>query len=408
MYSSIHCSLIRIFLFLLIGSSSAVLGTIHQPHFLLTNIDRYRSTWQDQGFEVEFAYIADFSGALTGGVKTGGTYLQSIDIITSLDLKKTFGWPGATVLFYGQGNHGGDPSAKYTGDTQGFNNIEADDNWRLYSFYIQQKWAADRFSALFGFYDLNSEFDVREAAGLFINSSQGIGPDLAQMGKDGPSIFPKPSLGFRLRGTFPQNLYMQVAAFNDVAGGPESAQHPLETDDGLFFIGEIGYQGIESSTTKYGIGLWRHSGQFIDLRTDDKRSGNWGAYALAESAIYINSISKQQLTCSGRLGIASPIINQFSIFGTIGLIYNGLFTSHPEDQLGLALALATNGKHFNQARQNDGLVTQYGEWIVEFTYRHQSTSWWSIQPNLQYIIYPGEIEKKESTLAFVLRSEFIF
>ena len=103
MYSSIHCSLIRIFLFLLIGSSSAVLGTIHQPHFLLTNIDRYRSTWQDQGFEVEFAYIADFSGALTGGIKTGGTYLQSIDIITSRKVMSLYRYP---KVVFGRGTRG--------------------------------------------------------------------------------------------------------------------------------------------------------------------------------------------------------------------------------------------------------------------------------------------------------------
>jgi porin len=48
-----------------------------------------------------------------------------------------------------------------------------------------------------GLYDLNSEFDVIEAAALFLNPSHGIGPDFAQSGRNGPSIFPVTSLAIR-------------------------------------------------------------------------------------------------------------------------------------------------------------------------------------------------------------------
>ena len=44
----------------------------------------------------------------------------------------------------------------------------------------------NRFSALFGRYDLNSEFYRLQSAGLFLNSSFGIGPEFSLSGQNGP------------------------------------------------------------------------------------------------------------------------------------------------------------------------------------------------------------------------------
>ena len=53
-------------------------------------------------------------------------------------------------------------------------------------------------SLLGGIYDLNSEFDRLQAAGLFLNSSFGVTPEIAQSGETGPSIFPRTAAGLRL------------------------------------------------------------------------------------------------------------------------------------------------------------------------------------------------------------------
>jgi carbohydrate-selective porin OprB len=51
----------------------------------------------------------------------------------------------------------------------------------------------NQFSVLAGLYELNSEFYRLQSAGLFLNSSFGIGPEFSQSGLEGPSIFPSTS-----------------------------------------------------------------------------------------------------------------------------------------------------------------------------------------------------------------------
>ena len=75
-------------------------------------------------------------------------------------------------------------------------------------------------SLLLGLYDLNSEFDVIETAGLFLNSSFGIGAEYGSSGRNGPSIFPATSFGARLSGQPVQSLFIRGAVLDGVPGDP--------------------------------------------------------------------------------------------------------------------------------------------------------------------------------------------
>ena len=71
---------------------------------------------------------------------------------------------------------------------------------------------------LVGLYDLNTEFDALESAGLFLNSSQGIGPEFAQSGLNGPSIFPTTTLGLRAKWAPGSRFYLESVVLNGLAG----------------------------------------------------------------------------------------------------------------------------------------------------------------------------------------------
>lgn len=77
--------------------------------------------------------------------------------------------------------------------------IDADNTWKIYEAWFQQKLFGDNLSILTGLFDLNSEFDLIETAGLFLNSSQGIGSNFSQTGLNCPSIFPNTSLWLRTK-----------------------------------------------------------------------------------------------------------------------------------------------------------------------------------------------------------------
>ena len=92
-------------------------------------------------------------------------------------------------------NNGSTFSDELVGDLQVISNIDASHAWRVFEFWYE--FGEGPWSVRTGLYDLNSEFDVNETGGLFLNSSHGMGPDFSQTGENGPSIFPVSSLALR-------------------------------------------------------------------------------------------------------------------------------------------------------------------------------------------------------------------
>ena len=147
---------------------------------------------------LQLTYTAEVMGNASGGLRRGTRYLDNLDIVFEADMEKLVGWTGAQVHVYGLYNNGKSIS-DLVGDTQAVSNIEAGTQAiRLCEAWVDQK-IGDRLSVKAGLYDLNSEFDALDAAGLFVSSPHGIGTDFAQSGRNGPSIFPSTSLATRVQ-----------------------------------------------------------------------------------------------------------------------------------------------------------------------------------------------------------------
>jgi porin len=56
--------------------------------------------------------------------------------------------------------------------------------------------------------------------------------------------------------------------------------------------------------------------------------------------------------------------------------------------VGLAVAAARNGSHYERAQTTAG-IPAVGETTVELTYLAQIGSWLGVQPDVQYVIHPG-------------------
>jgi carbohydrate-selective porin OprB len=158
--------------------------------------DNLQKQLDNRGIQFGIRYDGEIFTNTSGGLRRGTTYLGNLNLQLTLDAQRLVGWPGATVFLYGLGIHGGHPS-RFVGDAQGVSNIEAPAKWKIEEGWIQQNLFGNRFSVLFGRYDLNSEFYRLQSAALFLNSSFGIGPEFSESGVEGPSIFPNTSVGVR-------------------------------------------------------------------------------------------------------------------------------------------------------------------------------------------------------------------
>lgn len=380
-----------------------------------------RSRLEESGISFELVYTGELSSNVNGGVAQRSEYLENGDIVLSIDAEQLMNWRGASFSFYVLGDRGGSPSENI-GDMQTASNIDADDTWKLYEAWYQQNLASDRLSFLFGLYDLNSEFDAIETAGLFLNSSFGIGPDYSQSGQNGPSIFPSTSLALRTRVQLSQSVYVQTAALDGVSGDPDNpsgTQIKFGHGDGVLIATEIGYltgtsEDSDAPYSKYALGTWVYSAKFDDILEVDgsgdptRHSGNSGLYLFGEQTVYRKQDPSHNLALFARIGFANTRINQIGSYIGGGIVASGLIFGRDEDQFGLAVAAAFNGSRFKQAQRDAGSPVDGAEITFELSYSSQILPQLIIHPDLQYVINPGTNPGVKNALVLGTRFELTF
>jgi porin len=364
------------------------------------------------GVAFEAVYTSEVFSNLSGGLKEDTEYLDNLDLVLNIDGEKVFGIPSATISLYVIANSGSDLSGNVVGDLQSVSNIDAPQAAKLYEAWWNQGFVNDALSLKFGLYDLNSEFDVIETAGRFINSSHGIGPDFSQSGQNGPSIFPTTGLALRILAELGEG-YAMLAVLDGVPGHPDRSTGThirLDSDDGVLSVMEMGWLPDDASGvySKMALGLWGYSKEFDEILNPGELSSSRGGYVLAERQLTQESSDPSQgLAVFGRYGVAGSEVNQLGSYLGLGVVYTGLFEGREGDQLGLAIAKANNGDEYRMAEQLAGTPVDDAETNVELTYSAQVNSWLRVQPDIQYVINPGTRKNFNNTTIIGVRLEII-
>ncbi len=382
-------------------------------NYIFGNWKKSRIALEEAGILLELVYKGEFWGVASGNVPKGTAYDDNIDIVLSLDFGSLMGWDGASFTFYGLGNNGSDIN-EYVGSAMGVTNIAAPNAWKLYNIYLEQLLLDGHLSLLFGLYDYNSEFDVKETASLFISPTFGIGHDIAQSGENGPSIFPTASLGLRVKAIPFDHTYVQAVVLDGVPGdpnNPKGAEIILKKTDGLLISGEAGYitGDDEDSGERYSkssIGFWYYTDNYDHFVTGIK---NYGFYTLFEQSIYHEEDDPaQNLAFFSRLGVAYDVVNDFDYYIGGGLVYTGLIPGRDEDKLGLAFATSHSSFPFREQKILDGVHNEPFETDIELTYRLQITPAIALQPDVQFFFSPAYLDKSERVIAAGTRLELNF
>lgn len=371
---------------------------------------------QEEGsaYELDITYTGEVWRNTRGGIRTGNSYLDNLDVQLAIDGERAWGVPGLTVFGYLLHNNGGSVTEDLVGDAQTLSNIEALDQVRIYELWADWAFGADRNHSLrVGLYDLNSEFDASETAAVFVNSAHGIGTQIGQTGLNGPSIFPVTSLAVRWRWQPVADWIVQLAALDGVPGDPE---HPtsnaihLGGGDGLLLTAETAWS--HGRLRKVALGGWTYTGRFDELsRTDlngmPRRSrGNAGVYALIEASLWsATEGSPRSLDAYARYGTAEGRLNRFDEAWALGIVATGLFKGRDDDRLGMGIATARNGASYVEASALAGEGVDSSEYALELTYRAPIGSWLVLQPIVQHVVNPDTVRGREDALAVALRFE---
>ncbi len=363
-------------------------------------------------FSAEVTYTGEAWGVTHGGLRRGSRYLDNLDVVLAWDTVHLPALGPSRLYAHVLYNNSGRLTEELIGDLQTVSNIDAPQAVRLYEAWWEKAFGAGGSadadavrpgSLRLGVYDLNSEFDALETASLFLNSSHGIGPDLAQSGENGPSIFPVTGLAVRLELPLGGRRRLRLAALDAVPGSPESAgshDFGFSERDGALLIGELeralGEQG------RAFVGAWRYTKRAPRLlaglsEPEEARARAAGLYVGAERAFGTD------LAGFIRLGRATQAVHVFGRYVGAGLTWRPALSV--PTTLGVAVAHARAGRDQRQVARLEGTAIAAAETALELTARLELPGGWALQPDVQYVIDPGLDPALTDALVLGLRFE---
>ena len=385
-----------------------------------------RSRLEDKGVTFAIEYTTELLANVSGGIRRGSAGVGYFHPQMDVDLEKLWGWNGGSFRASGAITHGPDFSPHHLGNILLASNIEVPRPIaRLFELWYEQNAFNDRFSVRAGLLLADTEFLTSDTAFTFMNSSFGWMAWLANDLPAGGPAYPLPAPGARIRVKPVDDVYFQAAVFSgDPSGGDGSNQGgdlPTGTvfsfRGGAFLMAEIGYtpnqkKGAAGLPGAYKIGAWYHtSSRFGDQRFDDTglsladpmstgipldHSGNWGIYGVVDQMLYrVPGTDDQGLSAFVRIGGSPNDRNLISFYADGGLVYKGLIPGRPDDKIGIAAAYARIGDNARGLDQDTAFFTESpypvrsSEAMIELTYAAKLAPWWTLQPDLQYIIRPS-------------------
>lgn len=322
-------------------------------------------------------------------------YLDNIDL--TIEIRTDAFWSGGTAMIYLLSNTGTDPST-FVGDAQVSSNIEAYDSQRLYEFWYNQVLADDKIEILVGLHDLNSEFYTNDCAGLFNNSSFGIGADVAS---NAPiSVFNLTAPGLRIKYTPRENISILGAIYDGDPGDPAKNDNGLsldwDKDQGILSIIESQFirnrsKDLELSDT-FRFGFWHHSADFVGVNeaVPEIHDSNFGVY----TSIDLSFSNAFKTFFAG--GIAKEDCSPVPFYVGTGINLIGFWDTRTDDILGIAINAAN--------------ISEYDNWevVLEASWYVHMTNYFSLKPDIQYIINPGGNPDSDSSIVLSLRAEIGF
>jgi porin len=386
-----------------------------------------RTALADKGIEIGINYIGETFGILSGGLRRGATYEGRLDVTIDTDLEKLMGWTGGKTQVRAFQIHNGSNgnAAEYVGSIADPSNIDALATTRLFTAWFQQEfgpWGSLRIGQLAA----DDEFLVSTTAGGLINGTFGWATMMAANLPSGGPAYPLATPGVRLQVNPNDRFSLLAAVFSgDPAGknctdaNPQSCNRygtTFSTSGGAFWIGEAQYQvnqGKDATglAAAYKLGVWYHSGDFADQRYGiDNATGtvvslalqpdgtlehrhNWGVYGVVDQMVWRSGARSASVFVRGGASPSDRNLVSWYVDGGVG--FKGPFAARPDDTLTLGVAHSHISKDA-AALDDDTLALngspypiRSGETVVELSYIFQVAPWWTVQPDLQYIVRPG-------------------
>jgi len=344
----------------------------------------------------------DYVNVLKGISRTNGV-MGNIDAQITFDTEKAKLWKGGAFFVYGIHDFGFKPSSSNVGSYQTLDNIETFDKDQLYEFWYKQQFK--NLYVIVGQSNVNYNFFHLDAGNNFINSNFNTQPDVA--GNVPISTFSKNTLGIKCSWKITPSLTYKGCVYNGYTGtakdNPYDLQYRFGSKEGIFTTHQLGYKWRRDSivTNTLKIGLWYHTGTFMNGIDSTEYKGKLGFYAMADKKIipfggdYSRGVSAFFIT-----GYVPDKYSLVKFYYSYGINVTGIFSKHKADILGFG-----SSNTFVNQDIADLTVTSSRpqENIFECYYLLNLGNNFSFTPDLQYILSPGGSPKINNAFVAVIR-----
>ncbi|MDR0893523.1 MAG: carbohydrate porin [Mediterranea sp.] len=318
------------------------------------------------------SYTGDAVANLSGGIKTGATYMGLAYLSMGFDTQKAGWWRGGELYVKGGNSHGGQASTYLIGDFQRASNIEAGNHTFLYELWYRQQLG--RVSFTIGLQDLNVDYANSRNGALFNNSYFGI-HSVCSENVPAP-VYPFTALAVNLHWQISDAWHWRTAIFDGCPGGfdqsPYNVKWSLSRNQGYLAFAEVDWMKsfVKGLNGSYKLGGYYYHSPFNDV------AHNYGFYFIADQDV------TRQLSLFTQIGFSPKQYNNHFFCVGGGVTLQNFSSKRPDDTMGLA------ANHACFRHNPCGHET-----AIEAIYHFQMTKEISLSPDLQYIIHPAGTDR---------------
>ncbi len=383
----------------------------------------------NHGVAISPTWIGEVFGNPSGGVKQGVISDGLFNVALDLNLDRMSDSPffddmliHANALYI----YGSSLSASDTGDFSNTSNLAAYNSVRLQELWWQKWFWQQRVSLKIGNMAVDNEFFQSQSAALFINGTFGAFTFIASNVPNAP-VYPVASPGVRIQFLPTSKFYVMAGVYgmddnsDPSVNNKNGTRFALASSSGMLVMSEAGYLLNQSPNDRglqgtYRIGSWLHTANYdtwpsqanFANGTGPLRSAgaNYGIYGVMDQQIYRHG--EEAISLFVRSGGAPSNTNFVDYYVDGGLNFTGFIPGRLYDVGGIALARShvSNAFSDSQIAQRNPLST--AETVIEATYKAQIAPWWSVQPDVQYIVTPSGVEGSKNALVLGLRTNVAF
>ena len=371
------------------------------------------------GVTFDSYYVMNPAGNVSGGKRTGFSYVDNSYLGVTFDLEKLLAFRGLQLAISGINRSGGSVTNAYVGSQYDVQQVHGGQNVFLYNLTLEQRFWNDKVKLKIGRFGASDDFNTSPIYGLYMNN--GIDGNIRNVLFDTQfSAYPFATWAARLRVDPTPEFNFQLGVFQTWDQIFNRSHNGLDWSirgrDGVMILAQAGWtpeffkkpvprtsDGKSDAKTTVALEMRGMPGHYwiggsfspwdgySQFGRTDKATGSYGFYAHADQMVWQEAAGSEQgltiFVASGYYPQDNISIIPFQL--NVGAFYTGLIPGRVGDKTIVGLIYGRFGDDYARTIEATGSNKPTRETIFEIAHRIQLSKFAYLQPDIQFVSRPG-------------------